>query len=180
MPNRRRNNAQEWKTLKRAPERYSEADDNSLGSDGEDFVLENRHSKRLKGLGNSHLVDAYFESPVILRAKSNFPNKVRFEEVNQGILSPITEISMNLNETSLCGAKSLQDSSCTAADCDYDEATTPVRHKGSLLKADVFKRSHRYKEGKFFLSTYTYISLNKNIFSVYNIHTVTHKNILPF
>ncbi|TMW53313.1 hypothetical protein DOY81_001613 [Sarcophaga bullata] len=147
------NNAEGWKSLKRASERFSETDEPSLGSDGEDFILENRHSKRLKSLGNSYLEEEYFESPVILRPKRNFPNKVRFQEVNQSILSPITEISMNLNETSLCGGNSLQDSSCTAPDGGYDEGTTPVGRKRSLLKANVFKRSHRYKEDAKVIST---------------------------
>lgn len=139
-------NAEGWKTLKRVSERYSETEENTLCCN-EEFDMSNRHSKRFKDLGKSFLEDACFKSPinvgVMFRPKRISQNKARFQETTQGVLSPITEISMNLNETSLGGGNSLQDSPNIADYC-CEESSTPVKR----LRKIGFRRSQLCEEGE--------------------------------
>ncbi|KAM7362114.1 string isoform 1-T2 [Cochliomyia hominivorax] len=135
------NKTDEWKNLKRLSERYLEADDPSLSGQSEEFLLDNAQSKRFKALGssNSTLDDSCFESPVNVRPKRIFQNEARFQEIHNynGVLSPITEISMNLNETSLNTDNSLLEPH-NEIDHGFDDGTTPIKRfrNGGLMKSN--------------------------------------------
>lgn len=145
---------EEWKNLKRISERCLDHDESSLSGDGEEFVIDNAQTKRFKRLGKFALDDSCFESPVnvgaMIRPKRIFQNEARFQEIHNNhhvILSPITEISMNLNETSLNSKPSMMESQIEA-DHGFDDGTTPVKRSRSLIKPKQFSESKLYNEGK--------------------------------
>lgn len=151
--------SEEWKNLKRISERYLETDDDaSLSGDAEEFASENVQSKRFKGLFSSALDDSCFESPVnvgaMLRPKRIFQNASRFQDIHNNhhvFLSPITEISMNLNDTSLNSTPSLVESQIEA-DHGFDDGTTPIKRfrSSGLPQSKLFGESQLYKKGEFY------------------------------
>lgn len=157
---------EEWKNLKRLSERYLETDDDSsLSTESEDFLIDNAQTKRFKSLSsNSSLDDSCFESPVnmgaMLRPKRIFHHEPRFQEIHnnhQVILSPITEISMNLNETSLNSDHSLLESN-NEADHGFDDGTTPIKRyrNGGVIKSKLFSGSQLFNGGEFLKFFYFY------------------------
>lgn len=100
-----------WKAQKRIPERDSDLDDDDDLASAKSIKI--NRSKRFCGTfpilddhGTATLAEACFESPVnvtsMLRPKKCFLgiDNVRFRE-NNAVLSPITEISLNMSETKL-------------------------------------------------------------------------------
>ncbi|XP_046805135.1 M-phase inducer phosphatase isoform X1 [Lucilia cuprina] len=151
---------EEWKSLKRISDRYLEPDESSLSGESEEFMLDNAQTKRFKSLGNSALDDSCFESPVnvgaMLRPKRIFQNESRFQEIHNnhhGILSPITEISMNLNETSLNSDHSMVESQIEV-DHGFDDGTTPIKRFRSSGRPKLFStESQLYNEDAKIIST---------------------------
>lgn len=121
-----------WKAHKRFSDRdsFDPDDEDNISSSSGDLLLD-QDSKRFKAAmaASCSSTDSCFESPinlnVMLRQKRLFHHELRFQEFHQQCaLSPITELSMNLTDTSLN----------VDVDHGFEDGTTPVKRLRNGLR----------------------------------------------